>query len=83
MAPRPGFAIFAAMTDTIYALATAPGRAGVAMVRLSGPGAAAALRDLAGSLPPPRHAQHARFRDPQSGELLDRGIALYLRHQPA
>ena len=65
------------MTDTIYALATAPGRAGVAMVRLSGPGAAAALRDLAGSLPPPRHAQHARFRDPQSGELLDRGIALY------
>jgi len=65
------------MTDTIYALATAPGRAGVAMVRLSGPGAAAALRDLMGDIPPPRHAQHAQFRDPQSGELLDDGIALY------
>jgi tRNA modification GTPase len=44
------------MTDTIYALATAPGRAGVAVVRLSGSGAAIALRDLAGSLPLPRQA---------------------------
>ncbi len=65
------------MTDTIYALATAPGRAGVAIVRLSGPGAAAALRDLIGNLPAPRHAQHARFRDPQNGETLDDGVALY------
>ena len=70
-------AIFAAMTDTIYALATAPGRAGVAMVRLSGPGAAAALRDLMGRLPPPRHARHGHIRDPESGEILDDGIALY------
>jgi len=65
------------MTETIYALATASGRAGVAMVRLSGPDAAAALRDLVGSLPPPRQARHARFRDPDSGEVLDDGIALY------
>jgi tRNA modification GTPase len=66
-----------AMADTIFALATAPGRAGVAVVRISGPGAAAALRDLTGVLPPPRHAQHARVRDPQSGEMLDDGIVLY------
>jgi tRNA modification GTPase len=65
------------MNDTIFALATAPGRAGVAVVRISGPGAAAALRDLAGMPPPPRHAQRARIRDPQSGELLDDGIVLY------
>lgn len=65
------------MADTIYALATAPGRAGVAMVRMSGPGAAAALRDLTGGVPAPRHARHARFRDPQTGEPLDNGIALY------
>jgi tRNA modification GTPase len=65
------------MTDTIYALATAPGRAGLAVVRLSGPGAAAALCDLIGDLPGPRHAQHARFRDPESGEVLDDGIALF------
>jgi tRNA modification GTPase len=65
------------MTDTIYALATAPGRAGVAVVRLSGPGAAIALRDLVGSLPLPRQAHYAHFRDPESGEILDDGIALY------
>ncbi|HWE74165.1 MAG TPA: tRNA uridine-5-carboxymethylaminomethyl(34) synthesis GTPase MnmE [Stellaceae bacterium] len=65
------------MTDTIYALATAPGRAGVAIVRLSGPDAALALRDLTGALPPPRQAQYAHFRDPQSCEILDDGIALY------
>jgi tRNA modification GTPase len=65
------------MSDTIFALATAPGRAGIAMVRVSGEGAAAALRDLAGTLPPPRQALHARFRDPQNGETLDDGIALY------
>ncbi|HEY1505934.1 MAG TPA: tRNA uridine-5-carboxymethylaminomethyl(34) synthesis GTPase MnmE [Stellaceae bacterium] len=65
------------MTDTIYALATAPGRAGVGMVRLSGPGAAAALRDLIGSVPPPRHAHYAHLREPDGGEILDDGIALY------
>ncbi|HVA12494.1 MAG TPA: tRNA uridine-5-carboxymethylaminomethyl(34) synthesis GTPase MnmE [Stellaceae bacterium] len=65
------------MSDTIFALATAPGRAGVAVVRISGSGAAAALRDLAGALPPPRRALHARIRDPRSGETLDDGIVLY------
>jgi tRNA modification GTPase len=63
--------------DTIYALATAPGRAGVAVVRLSGPGAALALRDLVGTIPPPRQAHYAHFRDRQSGDVLDDGIALY------
>lgn len=65
------------MNDTIFALATAPGRAGVAVVRISGPHAATALRDLAGTLPPPRQAQRTRIRDPQTGETLDDGLALY------
>lgn len=63
--------------DTIYAFATAPGRAGVALLRLSGPHAGAALRALAGRLPTPRHALVARFSDPRSGEPIDRGIALF------
>ncbi|MDE1968027.1 MAG: tRNA uridine-5-carboxymethylaminomethyl(34) synthesis GTPase MnmE [Alphaproteobacteria bacterium] len=62
---------------TIYAFATAPGRAGVALLRLSGPHAAAALRALAGRLPTPRRALVTRFSDPRNGELIDRGIALY------
>lgn len=63
--------------DTIYAFATAPGRAGVALLRLSGPHAGAALRALAGRLPTSRHALVTRFRDPRSGELIDRGLALF------
>lgn len=65
------------MNETIFALASAPGRAGVAVLRISGPMAASALRDLAGTLPPPRRAVHRRFRDPKSGEILDNGLALY------
>jgi tRNA modification GTPase len=65
------------MTETIFALATAPGRAGVAVIRISGPGAAEALKDLAGVLPPPRRAAHVRFRLRNSGEVIDDGIALF------
>ncbi|HXQ53560.1 MAG TPA: tRNA uridine-5-carboxymethylaminomethyl(34) synthesis GTPase MnmE [Stellaceae bacterium] len=62
--------------DTIYALSTAPGRAGIAVVRLSGLLAAPALRALAGTVPPPRHAQLAHFHD-ESGEEIDRGLMLF------
>ncbi|MEO6338857.1 MAG: tRNA uridine-5-carboxymethylaminomethyl(34) synthesis GTPase MnmE, partial [Caulobacteraceae bacterium] len=44
------------MRDTIFALATAPGRAAVAVVRISGPGAGDAIDRLAGARPPPRYA---------------------------
>ena len=63
--------------DTVFALSTAPGRAGIAVIRLSGPGAAAALMALAGTVPPPRHAQRIRVRDPAGGEAIDEGLALY------
>ncbi len=63
--------------DTIFALASAPGRAGIAVLRLSGPAAGVALRALAGKVPPPRVAQRARFRDPAGGEAIDDGLALF------
>ena len=44
------------MSGTIFALASAPGRAGVAVVRVSGPRTAQALAALAGPLPAPRRA---------------------------
>jgi tRNA modification GTPase len=62
--------------DTIYALASASGRAGVAVIRLSGPQAMAALRRLAGELPPARRAVLRSLRDPRSGAELDRGLVL-------
>ena len=63
--------------DTIYAFSTAPGRAAIAVLRLSGPGASGALRALGGKLPKPRRAAVLSFADPASGEAIDRGIALY------
>ncbi|MFD2232695.1 tRNA uridine-5-carboxymethylaminomethyl(34) synthesis GTPase MnmE [Phaeospirillum tilakii] len=65
------------MTDTIYALASGAGRAGVAVWRLSGPGSAAALEALSGRpLPPPRRAGRVRLRD-AAGEPIDDGLALW------
>jgi tRNA modification GTPase len=63
--------------DTIYAFSTAPGRAAIAVLRLSGPAAPGALRALGGKLPKPRRAAVLSFADPASGEAIDRGLALY------
>ncbi|GAB4381920.1 tRNA uridine-5-carboxymethylaminomethyl(34) synthesis GTPase MnmE [Albidovulum sp.] len=49
--------------DTIFALASARGKAGVSVVRVSGPEAFAAARSLCGSLPEPRRAALRRLRD--------------------
>ncbi len=66
-----------AARETIYALSSGAGRAGVAVLRLSGAGAGAALTALAGSLPPPRQATLAQLRDPDNGETIDRGLVLW------
>lgn len=65
--------------DTIFALASAPGRAGIAVFRISGPAAGAALRAVCGrdSLPDPRRAVRCRMVDPVSGAALDDGLVLW------
>ena len=55
--------------DTIYALATAQGKSGVAVVRLSGPSAHDAVRALAGDLPPARRASLRQLTDPDAGAI--------------
>lgn len=62
--------------DTIFALSSGAPPAGIAVVRVSGPDAFAAVRALAGSLPEPRRATLASLRDPASGALLDRALLL-------
>lgn len=62
--------------DTIAAVATAPGRGGVGIVRVSGPAAADIAQGVAGKRLTPRHAEFADFRDGRGGTL-DQGIALY------
>lgn len=63
-------------SDTIFALASAPGRAGIAVVRISGSDTRTALARLGVALPQPRVATRARFKDTR-GELLDDGLVLW------
>jgi tRNA modification GTPase len=65
------------MTETIFALATAAGRAAVAVVRISGPQSKAVLKALAAPLPLPRHASLRRLKGP-GGEVLDEALVLWL-----
>ena len=63
---------------TIYALASGSGRAGVAVVRVSGAQAGAALSALTRkALPQPRMARLVRLKDPVVGETLDDALALW------
>ena len=67
--------------DTIFALATASGRAAVAVVRISGPATRYAVAELVGRLPEPRRASLRRLYDPNAGELLDEGLVLWFSDQ--
>jgi tRNA modification GTPase len=63
--------------STIFALSSGRPPAAIAVVRICGPQAGAALERLIGRVPPPRRAVLARVRDPQSGEAIDEGLALW------
>ena len=61
--------------DTIFAQATALGRAGVSVVRLSGPDAHKIVETCAGSLPDVRRVGLRNFRD-ERGDLIDQALVL-------
>ncbi|MDE1265586.1 tRNA uridine-5-carboxymethylaminomethyl(34) synthesis GTPase MnmE [Vibrio aestuarianus] len=63
-------------TDTIVAQATAPGRGGVGIIRVSGPQAAQVALEVTGKTLKPRYAEYLPFKH-QDGSELDQGIALY------
>lgn len=63
--------------ETIFALSSGSPPAAVAVVRISGPATASAVKILAGRLPPPRRAVLATLRD-QAGDPLDRALLLWL-----
>lgn len=64
-----------AVSDIIAAIATAPGRGGIGVVRVSGPQLTKLVRQLVGNVPP-RRAALADFRDSE-GTTIDRGISLF------
>ena len=66
----------AAKLDTIAAIATAPGRGGIGVVRVSGAQAAAIAHRILGNCPAPRLARYGYFLDAE-GEVIDRGIAIF------
>ena len=65
-------------SDTIVAIATAPGAGGVGIMRLSGPRAKAVAEIVAGKALAPRTAHYATFAD-AAGDTIDDGIALYFK----
>jgi tRNA modification GTPase len=67
----------APIRDTIFALSSGRPPAAIAVIRISGPRAGAALRALAGRLPEPRQAALVRVRDPADGEVIDEALALW------
>jgi tRNA modification GTPase len=62
--------------DTIAAIATAPGRGGIGIVRVSGGGSRAVAEALLGRVPVPRVAELHRFLD-AAGDPIDEGLAVY------
>jgi len=63
------------MNSSIFALASHPGRAGVAVVRVSGPAAGESIRALAGALPQPRHGTLRRLS--WQGAEIDHALLLW------
>ena len=65
-----------ASADTIAAVATAPGRGGIGVVRVSGKGLGAFVQALLGKTPRARFATLSNFND-SDGSVIDQGIALF------
>ncbi|MGO4892272.1 tRNA uridine-5-carboxymethylaminomethyl(34) synthesis GTPase MnmE [Flavobacterium sp. W21_SRS_FM6] len=65
-------------TETIVAQATAPGRGGVGILRISGHLAKSVAQHVLGKLPETRKAEYLSFKD-QDGQLIDQGIALFFK----
>lgn len=64
--------------QTIVAQATAPGRGGVGIVRVSGQLAAVVAQRILGKLPQTRKAEYLSFKDGNQ-QLIDQGIAIFFK----
>ena len=70
------------MSDTIVALATPPGRSGIGVIRLSGPGSLEVVRHLINEndfSPKPRYAHLKKIYDIETAEILDEAIIIYFK----
>ena len=66
------------MTHTIYALSTAVGKSGVAVVRISGPEAQTVIKKMTNiKTAEPRKAYFSAIFDPKTKETIDNGLVLF------
>ena len=66
------------LSDTIFALSSGLGRAGVAVVRISGPKALATLNSMAGKTPQQRYAVVRKIRT-RDGQIIDEAMVFYFQ----
>ncbi|QTH62968.1 tRNA uridine-5-carboxymethylaminomethyl(34) synthesis GTPase MnmE [Psychrosphaera ytuae] len=64
--------------ETIVAQATAPGKGGVGIIRVSGPLSVHVAEQIAGKCPKPRYADYLTFKG-LDGSVLDQGIVLFFK----
>jgi tRNA modification GTPase len=64
--------------NTIFALSSGAPPAAIGIIRVSGPAAGPALRALLGRLPEPRRATFGWLRAPETGDVLDQALVLWL-----
>ena len=65
-------------SDTIFAVSSGSGVAGIAVIRMSGPASHKILELVSGTLPRPRLASVRRLRDPASREVIDQAMVLWI-----
>ncbi|CAB4470703.1 tRNA modification GTPase TrmE [Rhizophagus irregularis] len=63
--------------DTIYALSTAQGKAGIAIIRVSGPNASQAAIKMTSKQLIPRKVTRKKISHPKTGEIIDHGLILW------
>ncbi|MFN0218328.1 MAG: tRNA uridine-5-carboxymethylaminomethyl(34) synthesis GTPase MnmE [Hyphomicrobium sp.] len=66
-----------AAVSTIFALSSGPGRAGVAVIRISGPSARAIIARMAAPVPDPRHVSFRTIRHPETGDAIDKAVVFW------
>lgn len=74
---RNEYAIGMSIASTIFALSSAPGRAGVAVIRISGPAVREAVAAMSPPLPDHSRAAFRTIRHPGGGEPLDKAVVLF------
>ncbi len=65
-------------SDTIFAVSSGSGIAGIAVIRVSGASASRLISGIAGKLPLPRVASFRHLREPATGDVIDQAMVLWL-----